>query len=135
MCLFALIVICRAFSSGLLVFLPCCATVLMCLWFVQAGLHKLELNPYWKDGGTGLPPEEVAGTAATKGNIHTNLSFVGIFFFWPTSPPQLWTASLIPNEKWRRRVAEEFYKSKRTLYKYVCLKRKRSSESVVYGKR
>lgn len=83
MCLFALIVICRAFSSGLLVFLPCCATVLMCLWFVQAGLHKLELNPYWKDGGTGLPPEEVAGTAATKGNIHTNLSLVGFFFFGP----------------------------------------------------
>ncbi|KAM3875265.1 CWF19-like protein 2 [Diretmus argenteus] len=24
----------------------------------QAGLHKLELNPYWKDGGSGLPPEE-----------------------------------------------------------------------------
>lgn len=49
-------------------FLPCCATVLMCLWSAQAGLHKLELNPYWKDGGTGLPPEEVASTAATKGN-------------------------------------------------------------------
>ncbi|XP_074535957.1 CWF19-like protein 2 [Halichoeres trimaculatus] len=32
----------------------------------QAGLHKLELNPYWKDGGTGLPPEEKAGTATTK---------------------------------------------------------------------
>ncbi|XP_042337276.1 CWF19-like protein 2, partial [Plectropomus leopardus] len=33
----------------------------------QAGLHKLELNPYWKDGGTGLPPEKMAGTAAKKG--------------------------------------------------------------------
>ncbi|TMS07190.1 CWF19-like protein 2 [Larimichthys crocea] len=32
----------------------------------QAGLHKLELNPYWKDGGTGLPPEEKASTAASK---------------------------------------------------------------------
>ncbi|XP_031697110.1 CWF19-like protein 2 [Anarrhichthys ocellatus] len=32
----------------------------------QAGLHKLELNPYWKDGGTGLPPEQMA--AAKKGN-------------------------------------------------------------------
>ncbi|XP_076591864.1 CWF19-like protein 2 [Chaetodon auriga] len=35
----------------------------------QAGLHKLELNPYWKDGGTGLPPEETAGTAPTKGVV------------------------------------------------------------------
>nr|XP_020475634.1 CWF19-like protein 2 isoform X1 [Monopterus albus] len=34
----------------------------------QAGLHKLELNPYWKDGGTGLPPEEVPGTAVKKGS-------------------------------------------------------------------
>nr|XP_057935297.1 CWF19-like protein 2 isoform X2 [Doryrhamphus excisus]XP_057935298.1 CWF19-like protein 2 isoform X2 [Doryrhamphus excisus] len=32
----------------------------------QAGLHKLELNPYWKDGGSGLPPEERAGTVAKK---------------------------------------------------------------------
>ncbi|XP_037533944.1 CWF19-like protein 2 [Nematolebias whitei] len=32
----------------------------------QAGLHKLELNPYWKDGGTGLPPEETAQTAVKK---------------------------------------------------------------------
>ncbi|KAL4646956.1 CWF19-like protein 2 [Arapaima gigas] len=24
----------------------------------QAGLHKLELNPYWKDGGSGLPSED-----------------------------------------------------------------------------
>ncbi|TNN37446.1 CWF19-like protein 2 [Liparis tanakae] len=30
--------------------------------------HKLELNPYWKDGGSGLPPEEKTGTAAKKGN-------------------------------------------------------------------
>ncbi|XP_041919607.1 CWF19-like protein 2 [Alosa sapidissima] len=32
----------------------------------EAGLHKLELNPYWKDGGKGLPPEEGAGTAPSK---------------------------------------------------------------------
>ncbi|XP_040903043.1 CWF19-like protein 2 isoform X2 [Toxotes jaculatrix] len=35
----------------------------------QAGLHKLELNPYWKDGGTGLPPEEMAATAVKKGPV------------------------------------------------------------------
>ncbi|XP_029923541.1 CWF19-like protein 2 [Myripristis murdjan] len=35
----------------------------------QAGLHKLELNPYWKDGGSGLPPEEQAGTAVKKGSV------------------------------------------------------------------
>ncbi|XP_026154827.1 CWF19-like protein 2 [Mastacembelus armatus] len=35
----------------------------------QAGLHKLELNPYWKDGGTGLPPEAMAGTAGKKGPV------------------------------------------------------------------
>ncbi|XP_061576508.1 CWF19-like protein 2 [Cololabis saira] len=35
----------------------------------QAGLHKLELNPYWKDGGTGLPPEERAGTSVKKGPV------------------------------------------------------------------
>ncbi|XP_047676758.1 CWF19-like protein 2 isoform X2 [Tachysurus fulvidraco] len=32
----------------------------------QAGLHRLELNPYWKNGGTGLPPEEGTSTAVTK---------------------------------------------------------------------
>uniref|UniRef100_A0A8D3CRK0 CWF19-like protein 2 n=1 Tax=Scophthalmus maximus TaxID=52904 RepID=A0A8D3CRK0_SCOMX len=32
----------------------------------QAGLHKLELNPYWKNGGSGLPPGEMAATAAKK---------------------------------------------------------------------
>ncbi|KAM4589174.1 CWF19-like protein 2 [Fundulus diaphanus] len=32
----------------------------------QAGLHKRELNPYWKDGGTGLPPGDLAGTAEKK---------------------------------------------------------------------
>ncbi|XP_075956216.1 CWF19-like protein 2 isoform X2 [Anarhichas minor] len=36
----------------------------------QAGLHKLELNPYWKDGGTGLPPEQMA--AAKKGGSVVN---------------------------------------------------------------
>lgn len=41
--------------------------VCVCLWFPQAGLHKLELNPYWKDGGSGLPPVEMAGSAAKKG--------------------------------------------------------------------
>ncbi|XP_006802140.1 CWF19-like protein 2 [Neolamprologus brichardi] len=35
----------------------------------QAGLHKLELNPYWKDGGTGLPPEEMTDSAAKKGPV------------------------------------------------------------------
>uniref|UniRef100_A0AAX7VZ96 CWF19-like protein 2 n=1 Tax=Astatotilapia calliptera TaxID=8154 RepID=A0AAX7VZ96_ASTCA len=35
----------------------------------QAGLHKLELNPYWKDGGTGLPPEEMTDSAARKGPV------------------------------------------------------------------
>ncbi|KAM3615710.1 uncharacterized protein V6R79_006567 [Siganus canaliculatus] len=35
----------------------------------QAGLHKLELNPYWKDGGTGLPPEDVAGNTAAKVSV------------------------------------------------------------------
>lgn len=38
--------------------------------YSQAGLHKLELNPYWKDGGTGLPPEETAQTAVKKGKNH-----------------------------------------------------------------
>ncbi|XP_047450222.1 CWF19-like protein 2 [Mugil cephalus] len=35
----------------------------------QAGLHKLELNPYWKDGGTGLPPEEMTDTTGKKGPV------------------------------------------------------------------
>ncbi|XP_053176865.1 CWF19-like protein 2 isoform X2 [Scomber japonicus] len=38
----------------------------------QAGLHKLELNPYWKDGGKGLPPEETAGTSVKKANTVVN---------------------------------------------------------------
>ncbi|XP_040047620.2 CWF19-like protein 2 isoform X1 [Gasterosteus aculeatus] len=38
----------------------------------QAGLHKLELNPYWKDGGTGLPPGEMAGTPAKKAGSVVN---------------------------------------------------------------
>ncbi|KTF88601.1 hypothetical protein cypCar_00017887 [Cyprinus carpio] len=33
----------------------------------QAGLHRLELNPYWKDGGSGLPPEDTSSTAVKKG--------------------------------------------------------------------
>uniref|UniRef100_A0A8C7DGQ2 CWF19-like protein 2 n=1 Tax=Oncorhynchus kisutch TaxID=8019 RepID=A0A8C7DGQ2_ONCKI len=32
----------------------------------QAGLHKLELNPFWKDGGSGLPPEEKASNVLVK---------------------------------------------------------------------
>ncbi|XP_045559947.1 CWF19-like protein 2 isoform X1 [Salmo salar] len=32
----------------------------------QAGLHKLELNPFWKDGGSGLPPEEKASNVLIK---------------------------------------------------------------------
>ncbi|XP_057206615.1 CWF19-like protein 2 isoform X2 [Triplophysa rosa] len=35
----------------------------------QAGLHRLELNPYWKDGGSGLPPREAAGTAVKKAGV------------------------------------------------------------------
>nr|XP_019944229.1 PREDICTED: CWF19-like protein 2 [Paralichthys olivaceus] len=35
----------------------------------QAGLHKLELNPYWKNGGTGMPPGVTAGTAVKKGSV------------------------------------------------------------------
>ncbi|KPP58850.1 hypothetical protein Z043_123285, partial [Scleropages formosus] len=31
----------------------------------QAGLHKLELNPYWKDGGSGLPSEDTPVLKAT----------------------------------------------------------------------
>ncbi|KAM9801435.1 CWF19-like protein 2 [Neosynchiropus ocellatus] len=38
----------------------------------QAGLHKLELNPYWKDGGSGLPPEQQAGTAVKKASTVVN---------------------------------------------------------------
>ncbi|KAM8853493.1 CWF19-like protein 2 [Synchiropus picturatus] len=38
----------------------------------QAGLHKLELNPYWKDGGTGLPPEQEAGAAVKKASTVVN---------------------------------------------------------------
>lgn len=33
----------------------------------QAGLHKLELNPFWKDGGSGLPPVASSSTALRKG--------------------------------------------------------------------
>uniref|UniRef100_A0A665UFH3 CWF19-like protein 2 n=1 Tax=Echeneis naucrates TaxID=173247 RepID=A0A665UFH3_ECHNA len=35
----------------------------------QATLHKLELNPYWKDGGTGLPSEEMAGPIVNDGGL------------------------------------------------------------------
>ncbi|CAB1348181.1 unnamed protein product [Coregonus sp. 'balchen'] len=35
----------------------------------QAGLHKLELNPFWKDGGSGLPPEEKASNVVKKAAI------------------------------------------------------------------
>ncbi|XP_033954077.1 CWF19-like protein 2 [Pseudochaenichthys georgianus] len=41
----------------------------------QAGLHKLELNPFWKDGGTGLPPAEK--TATKKGNTVVNDAGLG----------------------------------------------------------
>ncbi|XP_017346471.1 CWF19-like protein 2 isoform X2 [Ictalurus punctatus] len=35
----------------------------------QAGLHRLELNPYWKNGGSGLPLEEDASTTVTKAGV------------------------------------------------------------------
>ncbi|XP_051717737.1 CWF19-like protein 2 [Ctenopharyngodon idella] len=35
----------------------------------QAGLHKLELNPYWKDGGSGLPPKDTSSTAVRKAGV------------------------------------------------------------------
>uniref|UniRef100_A0A8C2X4G4 CWF19-like protein 2 n=1 Tax=Cyclopterus lumpus TaxID=8103 RepID=A0A8C2X4G4_CYCLU len=35
----------------------------------QSDWHKLELNPYWKDGGSGLPPEKMTDTAAKKGTV------------------------------------------------------------------
>ncbi|XP_043115429.1 LOW QUALITY PROTEIN: CWF19-like protein 2 [Puntigrus tetrazona] len=35
----------------------------------QAGLHRLELNPYWKDGGSGLPSEDNSGTAVKKAGV------------------------------------------------------------------
>lgn len=79
-CVCMFIVVCRVLS-GFLEFDPlwcyCKYTEIIlkcvCLWFPQAGLHKLELNPYWKEGGTGLPPEESAGTAVKKGNNHLRL--------------------------------------------------------------
>ncbi|XP_062329496.1 CWF19-like protein 2 [Osmerus eperlanus] len=35
----------------------------------QAGLHKLELNPFWKDGGSGLPTEANTNTAVQKAAV------------------------------------------------------------------
>ncbi|KAG5837086.1 hypothetical protein ANANG_G00235520 [Anguilla anguilla] len=35
----------------------------------EAGLHKLELNPFWKDGGTGLPPQESAVAPIKKAAV------------------------------------------------------------------
>uniref|UniRef100_A0A8C6U2R3 CWF19-like protein 2 n=1 Tax=Neogobius melanostomus TaxID=47308 RepID=A0A8C6U2R3_9GOBI len=35
----------------------------------QAGLHKLELNPFWKDGGSGLPSEETADKVVQKASV------------------------------------------------------------------
>ncbi|XP_059188033.1 CWF19-like protein 2 [Centropristis striata] len=43
----------------------------------QASLSKLELNPFWKDGGSGLPPEELAATAAKKGGPVVNDAGLG----------------------------------------------------------
>ena len=33
----------------------------------KPGLHRLELNPFWKDGGTGLPTEDGEQTAVSSG--------------------------------------------------------------------
>ncbi len=40
----------------------------------QLGTHERELNPYWKDGGTGLPEQkadgkEAAGSVAGDGGL------------------------------------------------------------------
>uniref|UniRef100_A0A8C7ZG61 CWF19-like protein 2 n=1 Tax=Oryzias sinensis TaxID=183150 RepID=A0A8C7ZG61_9TELE len=35
----------------------------------QASLEKLELNPFWKDGGSGLPPEEIAAPVVNDGGL------------------------------------------------------------------
>lgn len=37
------------------------------LFLVQAMLSERELNPYWKDGGTGLPPEKDEEASVKKG--------------------------------------------------------------------
>ena len=34
---------------------------------LQPGQHALELNPYWKDGGTGLPENKPEATAPDAG--------------------------------------------------------------------
>ncbi|XP_006151005.1 CWF19-like protein 2 isoform X2 [Tupaia chinensis] len=35
----------------------------------QSTLQERELNPYWKDGGTGLPPEEGSASSVTKVSV------------------------------------------------------------------
>lgn len=35
----------------------------------QSRLLERELNPYWKDGGTGLPPEDCNATSVTKVSV------------------------------------------------------------------
>ncbi|XP_042627667.1 LOW QUALITY PROTEIN: CWF19-like protein 2 [Cyprinus carpio] len=35
----------------------------------EAGLHRLELNPYWKDGGSGLPPEDTSAGVVNDGGV------------------------------------------------------------------
>ncbi|KFU90963.1 CWF19-like 2, partial [Chaetura pelagica] len=35
----------------------------------QAMLSERELNPFWKDGGTGLPPEKDEATSVKKGTV------------------------------------------------------------------
>ncbi|KFQ27496.1 CWF19-like 2, partial [Mesitornis unicolor] len=35
----------------------------------QAMLSERELNPYWKDGGTGLPPEKDGAASVKKGTV------------------------------------------------------------------
>jgi len=37
------------------------------LFLFQAMLSERELNPYWKDGGTGLPPEKEETASVKKG--------------------------------------------------------------------
>ncbi|KAG7278676.1 hypothetical protein CRUP_014031, partial [Coryphaenoides rupestris] len=39
----------------------------------QAGLHKLELNPFWKDGGSGLPPEKNTTAAADVKRVSASI--------------------------------------------------------------
>ena len=50
--------------------------------FSRPGAHPRELNPYWRDGGTGLPPERESAIEASAPSSSSGLCFLAFLLIF-----------------------------------------------------